>query len=221
MTNKQALDALDGLIISLNMSHKEWCDQEAWRDDFNEKIEIIRTALTQPNQTDVDVLSVEIEASGIYSCTLTDDNSQVLRKAVNWLKEQGYLTKPNQDVNKMMLDALKGDADAAYCRYIDIIDRDCRGTEYHIEHGTFTNEMLESNKNANERLGFHRGIYHALKAISAATSAPVVEVEGLELAIKYLEGHYTVSTMSTEQAAARGKVWQAARLQLERQKGVK
>ena len=37
--------ALDWLLVSLDMSHTEWCDTASWRDDFKEKVEIIRAHL--------------------------------------------------------------------------------------------------------------------------------------------------------------------------------
>ena len=48
MTDKQAaLDALDWLIVSLDMSHTEWCDKASWRDTFKENVETIRQSLTE------------------------------------------------------------------------------------------------------------------------------------------------------------------------------
>jgi hypothetical protein len=43
-----AVGALDWLIVSLNMSHEDWCDHASWRDDFIEKTETIRAALQSP-----------------------------------------------------------------------------------------------------------------------------------------------------------------------------
>lgn len=66
---------------------------------------------------------------------------------------------------KAAFDELKKDADIAYCRYIDICDKECRGTEYHLEKGTFSQQMLESYKLAYDMYGFHRGIHKALKEV--------------------------------------------------------
>ncbi len=43
---EDAGEALDWLLICLNMTHEQFCDQCSWKDDFNEKIETIRKALS-------------------------------------------------------------------------------------------------------------------------------------------------------------------------------
>jgi len=47
---QDAVEALDWLSISLNMSHEEWCDSGSWQDDFNDKIETIRATLKSTPQ---------------------------------------------------------------------------------------------------------------------------------------------------------------------------
>lgn len=66
------------------------------------------------------------------------------------------------------LEALKGEADAAYCRYIDKMSaKDCLGYEAKIKAGEFGKQQLDAHTSAHEDFGFHRGINHALETLRA------------------------------------------------------
>ena len=66
------------------------------------------------------------------------------------------------------LDQLRKEADSAYCRFLDkMSSKPCLGHEAKIRNGTFGVTELEAHRNAKELLGFHRGIYHAIKALTA------------------------------------------------------
>lgn len=124
--------------------------------------------MTQQNndvQAALDTVSNDVIAM-VQNVLRTSDSSPLSfsRRTIEVLLECALAQQ--QPVNAELLDALKLEADSAYCRYIDIIDSKCRGMEYAIQSGKFTMEMLESYRDANERLGFHRGIYRALKSIS-------------------------------------------------------
>ncbi len=89
---------------------------------------------------------------------------------------------------KAAFDELKKDADIAYCRYIDICDKECRGTEYHLENGTFSQQMLESYKLAYDMYGFHRGIHKALKEVRTLLDNAINAPDLSELKRETIEG---------------------------------
>lgn len=90
------------------------------------------------------------------------------------------MTTPIQDA----LEALKKEADDAYCRYIDAMDKKCRGFEYKIANGKILFEDIKAHASANELLGQHRGIHHAVKIIAALTDKARGEWKPIADAIK-------------------------------------
>lgn len=81
----------------------------------------------------------------------------------------GRTTAPPADAGmREALEQLRKEADSAYCRFLDkMSSKPCLGHEAKISNGTFGVTELEAHRHAKELLGFHRGIYHAIKALTA------------------------------------------------------
>ena len=68
----------------------------------------------------------------------------------------GIMTEqPKPEMPTMDLAEIKKDAERAYCRYIDILDQNCRGIEYKVENKLIDYAFIENYGNAQEKLGFH------------------------------------------------------------------
>lgn len=117
-------------------------------DDIRKLIEFVRA---QP-QTSSSVFATKERSSGTSKLAPSSDMVMV----------------PKEQTDAMLAE-LKNDADNAYCRYITIVDEKCRGTDYHLDNKTFSALMLDAHKSANEQLGFHRGVHHALRQMAAQT----------------------------------------------------
>jgi len=74
-----------------------------------------------------------------------------------------------------VVEALRSEADRAYCRYLDKMSRKlCLGEEAKLRDGKFGAAELDAHREARELFGFHRGIHFAL----ASLSRPAKEREG-------------------------------------------
>lgn len=67
--------------------------------------------------------------------------------------------------NNTAIRELRRDSDNAYCRALDLADKNCGGSQYKLENGEFGNDDLKWHCKHNELIGFHRGICHALRAL--------------------------------------------------------
>jgi hypothetical protein len=74
-------------------------------------------------------------------------------------------TRTTLPVERGVLEELKREADSAYCRALDVADKNCRGRQYKLENGLFGNDDLNWHCKHNELIGYHRGIYAALAKI--------------------------------------------------------
>lgn len=63
------------------------------------------------------------------------------------------------------VEGLKREADAAYCTALDLADKNCRGAQYKLENGKFSNDDLKWHCQHNERIGYHRGMWRVLKEL--------------------------------------------------------
>lgn len=79
-------------------------------------------------------------------------------------------------VENEALDRLAKEADNAYCRFINLIDKKCRGFESKIANGMITMEEIKDYSIAYELLGQHRGIHHALKVFRALSKPLALSV---------------------------------------------
>jgi hypothetical protein len=87
------------------------------------------------------------------------------------------------------LEALEAEADGAYVRYINKMREPlCLGSDYKLENGGFGAAELNAHVDARELLGYHRGMWRVLKALSALDQPSGVRVgEALDAARKAKE----------------------------------
>lgn len=70
------------------------------------------------------------------------------------------------------LDALWKESESAYCQALGRFSRtECLGWEAKVNTGVFGKAEYEAHKKANELIGRHHGIAHAVKTIRAALSS--------------------------------------------------
>jgi hypothetical protein len=70
--------------------------------------------------------------------------------------------EPTQDDAAAALEELRKDSDRAYCRALDLAEKNCKGSQWKLENGKFGNDDLNWHCKHHELIGFHRGIYHAM-----------------------------------------------------------
>jgi len=78
------------------------------------------------------------------------------------------MTELTKEQIEKTCEVLRKDSDNAYCRALDLADKNCRGAQQKLENGNFGNEDLNWHCKHNELIGFHRGICHASKTILQA-----------------------------------------------------
>lgn len=65
------------------------------------------------------------------------------------------------------VDALRKEADRAYCRFLDkMSSRECLGEEAKLQTGGFGQAELNAHRDARELLGVHKGIHRAIRALT-------------------------------------------------------
>lgn len=73
---------------------------------------------------------------------------------------------------------LKEEGDRDYCRALDIADKNCKGAQYKLESGEFSNDDLKWHCKLHELIGKHRGIYYAMNLLHRLQSALAGGKEG-------------------------------------------
>lgn len=74
---------------------------------------------------------------------------------------------PSPSPAPVVAEALRNEADRAYCRYLDKMSRKlCLGEEAKLRDGKFGAAELDAHREARELLGFHRGVHFALASLS-------------------------------------------------------
>ncbi len=73
---------------------------------------------------------------------------------------------------------LKEEGDRDYCRALDIADKNCKGAQYKLESGKFSNDDLKWHCKLHELIGKHRGIYYAMNLLHRLQSALAGGKEG-------------------------------------------
>ncbi len=63
---------------------------------------------------------------------------------------------------------IKATGDSYYIKALDLADKNCRGSQYKLENGKFTDDDLKWHCQHHELIGKHRGLYEALEKLTAA-----------------------------------------------------
>lgn len=83
-----------------------------------------------------------------------------------------------------VIDALKVDGDRAYCNALNIAAENCKGAQWKLENGKFGDDDLKWHCQHHEKIGFHRGIYHAVNMLREATPSPAPVPAGVVEALE-------------------------------------